>query len=1323
MDGLSSFEQLSSTDTSQELNAKQHRIIIADRRNPKASWSTTNQPIERRSFARSLVSVFVSKRSQAKPSVKPTSNLLSNSSNSLMAFNYGPFSSNEWRTSKYTMLNFIPKNLFEQFRRLANFYFLVTALVQILLPFSPVGPFTSLAPLVFVVGVTAIKQAYEDYLRHRSDQEQNNRSCYVLRDKTLTKIRSKDIRVGDFVYVRKNEEIPCDMILLAAGGLNGDRCYITTSNLDGEANLKSRSCSNLKDRIGPIENLNDTMLIVECEHPSATLYEFNGFLRAPVSKKTYDILVMKASQNSGRYEHIESSYGYASSQRIMMNLQRNLAKGSKVDAISSDDIHEIPLDISNLLPRASRLRNTSHIYGLVVYTGRDTKLARNSHVKPNKFSSIERQVNVFLLISFLVLFAITLISTFRYSTPDSWYLAPIVKQDSRAQIFLAHFLLYNYLLPISLYVTLEFVKFFGTISVIDDERMHLSAWKSLPSSSVGPNSPYSNPAQLKPKPDMQKREAQKVQVTDKPKCNSSDLNEELGQIEVLFSDKTGTLTENCMIFTACSVEGKLYRHLGGRLHYQPDLKDQLPPNNVAKEMATLKHGRPALLNAFNRPYNKIGDKEAPKKQTQPMAKVFDHRVYPIANQIKLVDRVQDNERLVGFFITLCLCSTVTINESEPLDKCVEQSAQYNFQSASPDEEALISAAHLYGITMCKSNDHECFIMIRRSNGRTYPQASDNNKSGTFKPLVETKNSNSSFIVRHFKRLMLFEFNSSRKRMSVIYEDCDNNCLIMTCKGSEELLDCVDMKTLDTESEHSINNILAHFEAFSRSGLRTLLVAIRAVSQQEYSFLEVEMKQVKMSIYNRDQLFDKLFRQAERDFQLLGATAVEDSLQEGVPETIASLKDAGIKVWLLTGDKVETAQSVAYLCKLLDPDMTQFHLVRQRDLQACQKLLTNFNEKLAAIKQEDNGKQSSRTKPGKPAMQRFALIADGRSLHYAMRYAQSDLAKLCKSCDIVLGCRLSPLQKAEVVTMIKNDEGKPITAAIGDGANDVSMIQEAHVGIGISGKEGRQAVNCADFGISRFRMLGRLLFVHGHLFHYRASQLILYFFYKNFLFIMPQFFYSFFNLSSAHTLYHAIQLVAYNLFVTSLPILFFGLHEVHIPQQLLQDYPILYRLNRGNANIRLHIFLTWILIATFQAVIIFSLMYYVWGSHRPFLESGKMGNSHAFSIILYFVIVIVVNLKLYFLSRYHSYRFILSIILSILVLPLGLFGYSLLDLSQLLEDNSYYGQIKAYLISPMFWIAIFINTSAAMVPDIIWHVRNEIIHHRRLNLVTHHPSKI
>lgn len=926
----------------------------------------------------------------------------------------------------------------------------------------------------------------------------------------------------------------------------------------------------------------------------------------------------------------------------------------------------------------------------------------------NKFSSTETRVNLFLMTAFLLLVVFSLVGTLQYERPSQWFYNGIDKSDSFEQILVAHFLLYNYLVPISLYVTLEFVKFFGTISVVDDKKMRTPVWHTItqyPTERITADGKQSDALHSM-------SSVRKAKSIEGPKCNSSDLNEELGQVEVLFSDKTGTLTENKMLFMACSIRGNLYRSIRERLYLQPAHMYHAAIPDVAHKLAQISANRHVFLTPTS------ARADANKPHSERREKPFDHQMVPELSRLKLVDNLSKEEQVCQFFICLCLCSTITLNETVPLTDCMPDKSEYDFQSASPDEESLISAAHLYGISMCKSNDRECYIVIERSRGLPDYHHPANEQAlhqggGRFKALVDTELSNSKFIVRKFERLLVFEFNSLRKRMSVIYRDCDNNIILMVTKGSEELLDCVDMKHLDKKGEAAINGTLAHFEAFAKSGLRTLLVAMKQISQEEYTRINEGMKEACLSIQNRDSLLESLYKRVEAGLHLIGTTAVEDTLQDGVPETIAHLREAGIKVWLLTGDKVETATSVAYLCKLLERDMVLLHLVRQQNAQVCQELLGTFREQVDHAKQMhsdlDNPKERSSTKE-------FALVADGRSLYYAMKYAKSELSEICKRCTCVLGCRLSPLQKAEVVDMIKQSAEAPITAAIGDGANDVSMIQEAHVGIGVCGKEGRQAVNCSDFAINRFYMLNRLLFVHGHLFYNRTANLIHYFFYKNILFILPQFLYSFYSLSSAQSLYHPILLIGYNLFFTSLPILVYGLNEVHIPEAVLEAYPALYMMNRHSSLLHFGVFLKWLLLGAIQALIGFYIILYNWGSHTPYLESGKMAGTNGFSVMLYFVLILTATFRLYFMSKSFSFYLNLSAIISILSLPLFFYGYSLVDWSFFMNDNTFYGQFLESLQSRMFWIAVVLTTSATILPDLLWYIRCRMIYLRKLNSV-------
>lgn len=183
----------------------------------------------------------------------------------------------------------------------------------------------------------------------------------------------------------------------------------------------------------------------------------------------------------------------------------------------------------------------------------------------------------------------------------------------------------------------------------------------------------------------------------------------------------------------------------------------------------------------------------------------------------------------------------------------------------------------------------------------------------------------------------------------------------------------------------------------------------------------------------------------------------------------------------------------------------------------------------------------------------ALLIDGKSLGIALNETPEMFRDVAVKCTAVLCCRLSPLQKSEVVALLRTSSEDYTTAAVGDGANDVSMIQEAHVGLGIMGKEGRQAARCADFSFAKFSMLKRLILVHGHYHTTRLSLLVLYFFYKNIIFMGVIFLFQFYTLFSTQSVYDSLFLTLYNVIYTALPILFISLTEKEYSEETLLKY--------------------------------------------------------------------------------------------------------------------------------------------------------------------------
>lgn len=400
---------------------------------------------------------------------------------------------NKVKSNKYSIITFIPQNLLEQFRRIANFYFFCMSVIALVIIDSPVSPLTSIAPLVFVISVTMAKQGYEDYLRYRTDRIVNHSLVTVIRSGKEQNIKCQNIRQGDLVRVPRDCDVPCDLVLVKSSD-PGRKCNITTANLDGETNLKTLTIpKGLPDlEIKDLASLGN----IECEYPQTDLYTFNG--------------------------------------RIELDPLVNRGLNGSIDQL---DGTTLPVMAENLLLRGSKVRNTEWVIGCAVYTGQSTKLALNSRITRNKMSSSESWVNKYLIFFLCLLIVMVTISFLlkRYydsaNVSHNQYLGESVYKDRHVimqslQDYFAFLIIYNYLIPISLYVTIEMQKFFGSFFM---------EW------------------------DMELYDAE----TDQPFIvNTSDLNEELGQINILFSDKTGTLTKNLMVFQQCSINGKRYMQAG-----------------------------------------------------------------------------------------------------------------------------------------------------------------------------------------------------------------------------------------------------------------------------------------------------------------------------------------------------------------------------------------------------------------------------------------------------------------------------------------------------------------------------------------------------------------------------------------------------------------------------------------------------------------------------------------------------------------------------------------------------------------------------------------
>ncbi|XP_031381202.1 probable phospholipid-transporting ATPase 8 isoform X2 [Punica granatum] len=876
-------------------------------------------------------------------------------------------------TTKYTATNFIPKSLFEQFRRVANVYFLVVACVS----FSPLAPYTALsvlAPLIVVIGATMAKEAVEDWRRRKQDIESNNREAEVYgKDHCFHETRWKKLHVGDLVRVHKDEYFPADLFLISSSYEDGI-CYVETMNLDGEMNLKLKQSLEVTSSICDESSLKEFKAVIRCEDPNENLYSFVG----------------------------------------------NLHYGGK----------EYSLSLKQILLRDSKLKNTDYIHGVVVFTGHDTKVMQNSTDPPSKRSKIERRMDKIIYILFTTLITISFVGSFffgietRKDLSDGkyrrWYLRPddttVFYDPGRAPLaaffhFLTGLMLYGYLIPISLYVSIEIVKVLQSIFINQDMDMYHAE-------------------------------------TDRPaRARTSNLNEELGQIDTILSDKTGTLTCNSMEFVKCSIAGVAY----GRGETQVEREIAGRKKEPAAESSEISSGESS------------DDKDVDTS-------------YPSGRHIKgfnFHDKRIMNGRWVNepnhdviqkFFWVLAICHTV-------IPDVDQESGEIHYEAESPDEASFVIAARELG-----------FEFFERKQ--------------TTISLHELDFESGTKVDRNYELLHILEFSGSRKRMSVIVRSEEGRLLLLS-KGADSVM----LERLSKEGRSFLAETRDHINKYSEAGLRTLVIAYRELGEDEYRIWEDEFVKAKTAVSaDRDALIDAAADKIERDLNLLGATAVEDKLQEGVPECMEKLSEGGIKIWVLTGDKLETAVNIGYACKLLRKGMRLITITLDSpEIEALEK--QGDRDALAKASLESVRKQihEGKSLSAKEKTGSFGLIIDGRSLNFALKKDLEDsFLDLAVKCASVICCRSSPKQKALVTRMVKVKIGRT-TLSIGDGANDVSMLQEADIGVGISGVEGMQAVMASDFAIAQFRFLERLLLVHGHWCYRRISMMICYFFYKNITF--------------------------------------------------------------------------------------------------------------------------------------------------------------------------------------------------------------------------------
>ncbi|TPX51822.1 hypothetical protein SeLEV6574_g00051 [Synchytrium endobioticum] len=1026
------------------------------------------------------------------------------------------------KTTKYSLLTFLPLNLYNQFKRFYNLYFLVAAFSVFLPGGDTLSPISQVLPLVLVLIVNAIKEIIEDYLRWRADQAANNAPAIIVRNGKRISIRSKDVNTGDIVVVTKNKKFPVDAVLISSSYEDGS-CFIQTAELDGETSLKRRGALQELAGMTSDEIVGRLGGFIESEQPNQRLDEFEG--------------------------------------RLTLTHTPGGGTASTV----------YPLTLNQLMFRGATLRNTDYAYGIVIYAGRNTKIMKNFNQGKVKMSTLEKRMNHLIVAAFVfnlfLLVTSSIFSIFRgrfiYNKEQAriaagltqpmdyaieWYLGPASTPGvyTSVKIITSFFAMYTYVIPISLFVSIEIVRLIQVTFMNWDGKM----------------------AGLQV-------DADGKEVLVPMKANNSNLNEDLAVVEYIFSDKTGTLTRNLMKLSNWYIGSTDYCEMNNPGCMGKVLNDSLLSNEDAKNIGLF-------------------------------------------------------ARCVG------LCNTVLPQRDDRTGETV-------YEAQSPDESALLQGLAGDDVIL-RSRTKQTVVLNILGKDEVYDH------------------------------LALMDFTSDRKRMSVVVRSPKDGKLMLFCKGADNMLLARLSKDATVNPPAIIQQAEDALSHYSNSGLRTLVVGWKPLTEEEYSRFKHDFEAAEQALTDRTERIAAACDSIETDLIYLGCTAIEDRLQDQVSETLDYLLKCGIKVWLLTGDKQETAINIATSSKLIQADMIL------RTVSGANKRDVKYS--LERIKAD---------MANTPENRRNVLVVRGETLTTVFDgKLELDLLAIGQQCAAVVCARMAPLQKAMVVDLVRK-KLKKITLAIGDGANDVSMIQAAHIGVGIMGKEGNQAVRAADYAFAEFRFLKRLIAVHGRYSYLRLTGIVYHSFYKNLAFIMIQWGFGFVSGWSAQIAMEQLFFTLFNVFYTSLYPIVSAVFERDVAEDKIGEYPQLMK------EIRTGVFWNWwkacqtTCSALWHALVIFGSVYYV-NSEGNLDHQGRTNGYWAQCYFLSTPLLLTVVWK----SVTETKHFI--------VLTVFVIGASLALNTATMAIVSYFGYAQVgifYLehVLPAYYLCMLLVPAMAMLPDV------------------------
>ncbi|KAF8542184.1 hypothetical protein BDD12DRAFT_826043 [Trichophaea hybrida] len=1229
------------------------------------------------------------------------------------------------RSSRYTVWNFLPRQLFAQFSKLANFYFLCVSILQMIPRLSTTGTYTTFVPLIFFISLSMFKEGYDDYRRYKLDKSENGRDAQVFAPQTAESSTNasiidlvpwkttswKDIRVGDIVQLERDDWVPADLLIIHSKGEHGI-AYIETMALDGETNLKSKQALPIiAEQCDALEKLAAFRAEIVVEDPNPDLYKFEGKV--------------------------------------------NIGEDTK------------PLTGNQVIYRGSILRNTPSMIGMVIFSGEETKIRMNANKNPRtKAPALQALVNkiVIMIVIFVISLAVFNSVSYQFWREDteqiSWYL--INGTVAFFHVLASYVIMFNTLIPLSLYVMLEMIKVAQMFLLNDIDMYHEET-----------NTPF--------------------------EARTSTINEDCGQVSYIFSDKTGTLTDNSMLFRKLSVGGHAWLHdldiqneagtvklkhkrrkskgkgrsiEGHRkssvAFYRSGDPSSEMPQNTRKSMGDVASPRPPLLPHKTSLEGLLEREDSLRRKSSTITRRPQLSTLDLLEYLKTHPHTLFARKARFFLLSIALCHTC-LPEVDKEDGSIE------YQAASPDEVALVRAAQELGYIAIERQFNSITI-------RSFPNGTDG------EPLIEV-----------YEILDVIEFSSKRKRMTIIIR-LPNKRICIFSKGADstmiELLQLRELakskareverrasirKSLEAQevirrnsvhrpniggrpsiggpsrastnlsrrrsvrnelaldellrykerdadaishgnestysrpsaqygARHSIafgdvpnmpldrdvdgdivdenlaaddarvfERCFAQVNHFATEGLRTLLYGHRFIEEQEYQVWKNIYTEATTSLVDRTSAVERAAEIIERDFELTGATAIEDKLQKGVPEAIEKLRRAGIKLWMLTGDKRETAINIGRSCRLIK-DCSTITILHQDDVSIAE-----------TIKSAISDIYEQKVAHG-------VVVIDGGTLVMVEsdEVLKSLFFEIAVLTDSVICCRASPSQKAHLVKTIRTKVQKSVTLAIGDGANDIAMIQEAHVGVGIAGKEGHQAARASDYSMAQFRFLLKFLLVHGRWNYVRTTKYTLCTFWKEILFYLTQASFQRFNGYTGSSLYEPWSLSMFNTLFTSLPVLFIGIFEKDLAASTLLAVPELYNYGQLNRGFSFRIYFGWMLLGVSQSMLAYFLMYRLYAP-RLMVDQSVF----AMGCLTFSVCVTVISSKIQLIEMHNkSIAAAISFVLSVG----GWFLWNII-LSSVYTHNVIHNVKGSFLhhfgADLSWWLVYIFSVSACLLLDVLF----------------------